>query len=39
MEVVKKTWYKERMGGYTAWGALKCVLSNRGLGLSAEKCL
>ena len=22
-----------------AWGALKCVLSNRGLGLSAEKCL
>ena len=25
--------------GYTAWGALKSVLSNRGLGIKAEKCL
>ena len=25
--------------GYRTWGALKCVLSNRGLGIKAKKCL
>ena len=25
--------------GYRAWGALKIVLSNRGLGIKAKKCL
>ena len=25
--------------GYRAWGALKSVLSNRGLGINANKCL
>ena len=25
--------------GYRAWGALKCVLSNRGSGIKAKKCL
>ena len=25
--------------GYIAWGALKSVLSNRGLGIKAKKCL
>ena len=25
--------------GYRAWGALKCVLINRGLGIKAKKCL
>ena len=25
--------------GYRAWGALKGVLSNRGMGLKAKKCL
>ena len=25
--------------GYIAWGALKSVLSNRGLGIKANKCL
>ena len=25
--------------GYRAWGALKSVLSNRGLGIRAKKCL
>ena len=25
--------------GYKAWGALKSVLSNRGLGINAKKCL
>ena len=25
--------------GYRAWGALKNVLSNRGLGIKANKCL
>ena len=25
--------------GYRAWGALKSVLSNRGLGMKAKKCL
>ena len=24
---------------YRAWGELKCVLSNRGLGIKAKKCL
>ena len=26
-------------GGYRAWGALKSVLSNRGFGIKAKKCL
>ena len=26
-------------GGYRAWGALKSVPSNRGLGIKAKKCL
>ena len=31
---------KHRMNeGYTAWGALKSVLSNKGLGIKAKKCL
>ena len=25
--------------GYSAWGALRSVLSNRGLGIKAKKCL
>ena len=25
--------------GYRAWGALKSVLSNRGLGINAKRCL
>ena len=25
--------------GYRAWGALKSVLNNRGLGIMAQKCL
>ena len=25
--------------GYRAWGALKSVLSNRGLGIKAKKCI
>ena len=25
--------------GYRAWGALRSVLSNRGLGIKAKKCL
>ena len=25
--------------GYRAWGTLKSVLSNRGLGIKAKKCL
>ena len=25
--------------GYSAWGALKSVLSNRGLGIKVKKCL
>ena len=28
-----------RTEGYRAWGALKSVLSNRGLGIKAKKCL
>ena len=27
------------INGYRAWGALKSVLSNRGLGMKAKKCL
>ena len=27
------------MGLQSAWGELKCVLSNRGLGIKAKKCL
>ena len=31
---------KERMNDvYRAWGALKSVLSNRGLGIKAKQCL
>ena len=37
MEDAKRTWYKERMGGDTASGALKCVLSNRGFGCKCKK--
>ena len=37
MEDVKGMWYTEE--GYRAWGALKSVLSNRGLGIKAKKCL
>ena len=29
----------ERGEGYRAWGALKSVLSNRGLGIKTKKCL
>ena len=38
---VKRMWYiLHRMNeGYRAWGALKSVLSNRGLGIKAKKCL
>ena len=25
--------------GYRAWGALKCVLNSRELGINAKKCL
>ena len=25
--------------GYRAWGAVKSVLSNRGLGIKAKKCM
>ena len=28
-----------RMNEYRAWGALKSVLSNRGLGIKAKQCL
>ena len=28
-----------RNEGYRAWGALKSVMSNRGLGIKAKKCL
>ena len=27
------------MPGYRAWGALKSILSNKGLGIKAKKCL
>ena len=35
---VKGMWYTMNEG-YRAWGALKSVLSNRGLGIKAKKCL
>ena len=36
----QKTLPLHRMNeGYRAWGALKSVLSNRGLGIKAKKCL
>ena len=38
MEDVKGMWYTMNEG-YRAWGALKSVLSNRGLGIKAMKCL
>ena len=38
MEDVKGMWYT-MSEGYRAWGALKSVLSNRGLGIRAKKCL
>ena len=37
MEDVKGIWYTMNEG-YRAWGALKSVLSNRGLGIRAKKC-
>ena len=38
MEDVKGIW--DTMNeGYRAWGALKSVLSNRGLGIKTKKCL
>ena len=40
MENVKGMWCTDRMNeGYRAWGALKSVLSNRGLGIKAKKCV
>ena len=38
MEDVKWMWYTMNEG-YRAWGELKSVLSNRGLGIKAKKCL
>ena len=38
MEVVKGIWYTMNEW-YRAWGTLKSVLSNRGLGIKAKKCL
>ena len=38
MEDVKLMWHRMNEG-YKAWGALKNVLSNRGLGIKAKKCL
>ena len=32
-------WYNRMNEGYRAWGALKSVLSNRGLGIKAKTCL
>ena len=37
MEDAKRMWYTEL--GYRAWGVLKNVLSNRGLGIKAKKGL
>ena len=39
MEGVKGMWCLARNEGCRAWGALKSVLSNRGLGIKAKKCL
>ena len=38
IEDVKWMWYTMNQE-YRAWGALKSVLSNRGLGIKAKKCL
>ena len=38
MADVKGMWYTMNEG-YKAWGALKCELSNRRLGINAKKCL
>ena len=38
MDDVKVMWYTMNEG-YRAWGALKSVLSSRGLGIKAKKCL
>ena len=39
MADVKGMWYTGKNEGNRAWGALKRVLSNRGLGIKANKCL
>ena len=40
MEDAKRMWYTYRMKeGYRAWGPLISVLSNRGLGINAKKCI
>ena len=36
--MVQGMWHKKNEG-YRAWGVLKSVLSNRGLGIKAKKCL
>ena len=36
---MKGMWVHRMNEGYRAWGALKSVLSNRGLGIKAKKCL
>ena len=33
-----RMWYTMNVG-YRAWGALKSILSNRGLGIKDKKCL
>ena len=38
IEDVKGMWYRMNEG-YRAWGALKSVLSNTGLGINANNCL
>ena len=38
MAYVKGMWYTMN-DGYRAWGAVKIVLSNRGLGIKAKRCL
>ena len=38
MDDVKGIWYTMNEG-YRAWRVLKSVLSNRGLGIKAKKCL
>ena len=39
MEDVKGMWCTDMNEGYRALGALKSVLSNRGLGIKDKKCL
>ena len=39
MEDVKGMWDAEMNDGDKVWGALKSVLSNRGLGINVKKCL